>query len=79
MKYFTPFNKHSTEYNVMVGESESDSEELEDDTTVLWRVTPDYGEKDHTVVSREEDIENGKKKSGWTNPLGWHDNGHGDD
>lgn len=50
-----------------------------DEVTVLWRVTPDYGENDHHVLPREEDIENGKKKSGWTNPLGWHDNGHGDD
>ena len=47
--------------------------------TVLWRVTPDYGENDHVVLPREEDIENGKKKSGWTNPLGWHDSGHDDD
>ena len=31
------------------------------------------------VVYREADIKNGEKKSGWTNPLGWTDDGHDDD
>ena len=44
-----------------------------------WRVTPDYGELDPSVVSREFDVENGKKFSGWTNPLGWTDDGGNDD
>jgi hypothetical protein len=33
------------------------------------------GDADFTVVYREKDISNGKKFSGWTNPLGWTDNG----
>jgi hypothetical protein len=28
---------------------------------------------------REEDIGNGKKFSGWTNPLGWTDDGENDE
>ena len=28
---------------------------------------------------RHEDIENGKKFSGWTNPLGWTDDGTDDE
>lgn len=51
----------------------------EDETTVLWRVTPDYGEKDQNVVMREDDIANGKKKSNWVNPLSFHDDGSNDD
>ena len=39
----------------------------------------DNGENDPSVVSREADIANGKKKSGWTNPLGWTDDGTDDD
>jgi len=39
----------------------------------------DNGEADPSVVYRESDIENGKKKSGWTNPLGWTDSGADDD
>jgi len=31
------------------------------------------------VIYREKDIANGKKFSGWTNPLGWTDDGTGDD
>ena len=46
---------------------------------MLWRVTPDYGEKDFNVVPREADIQNGAKKSGWVNPLSWHDDGADDD
>lgn len=51
----------------------------EDEVTVLWRVTPDYGEKDFNVVLRENDVKNGEKFSGWTNPLSWTDNGADDD
>ena len=39
----------------------------------------DNGEADPSVVYRESDIKNGEKKSGWTNPLGWTDNGAADD
>lgn len=46
---------------------------------VLWRVTPDYAELDGSVVSREADIANGKKFSGWNNPLAWTDAGADDD
>ena len=48
-----------------------------------WTVKPDLGEKDNQVLEREADgdYETGgaKKKSGWTNPLGWTDSGHDDD
>ncbi len=44
-----------------------------------WAVAPDLGELDHTIMSREKDVRNGKKFSGWTNPLGWTDDGHDDD
>ena len=43
-----------------------------------WRVTPDYGELDPTIMSREADIKNGEKSSGWTNPLSWTDDGSDD-
>ena len=39
----------------------------------------DNGELDEAVVYREADIENGKKFSGWTNPLSWTDDGADDD
>ena len=39
----------------------------------------DNGEDEESVVYREADVANGKKASGWTNPLGWSDNGDGDD
>jgi iron uptake system EfeUOB component EfeO/EfeM len=59
--------------------NEDQNEAPEDDATVLWRVTPDYGEKDGNIMSREADVKNGEKKSGWTNPLGWTDDGKDDD
>ena len=39
----------------------------------------DLGDLDFSVVNREKDIANGKKASGWTNPLGWTDDGTGDE
>ena len=39
----------------------------------------DNGEIDESVVNREADVANGKKASGWTNPLGWSDSGEDDD
>ena len=39
----------------------------------------DNGENDDYVTLREQDIKNGEKKSGWTNPLGWSDAGDDDD
>ena len=39
----------------------------------------DNGENDDFVTLREQDIKNGKKESGWTNPLGWSDEGDNDD
>ena len=44
-----------------------------------WHVSPDYGELDDYVVNREKDSGNGEKNSGWTNPLGWSDEGDSDD
>merc|ERR1711907_883120 len=45
----------------------------------LWMVDADYGEADDQVVVREKDVANGKKFSGWTNPLGWTDDGSDDE
>ena len=45
----------------------------------LWRVIPDFGEKDSNIMDRERDISNGNKFSGWSNPLGWSDEGADDD
>merc|ERR1712046_435013 len=39
----------------------------------------DYGENDDSAALPEADIENGKKASGWTNPLGWTDSGEDDE
>ena len=39
----------------------------------------DNGEAEETIVSREADIGNGIKFSGWTNPLGWTDDGADDE
>ena len=39
----------------------------------------DNGELDQVVVYREDDIKNGEKFSGWTNPLSWVDAGDDDD
>ena len=44
-----------------------------------WYVKPDLGEFDEDLVTREADVSNGKKVSGWTNPLGWADSGNDDD
>ena len=48
------------------------------ETGQTWRVTPDYGEKDTNIMSREADSKNGEKISGWTNPLAWTDDGADD-
>ena len=37
---------------------------------------PDYGENDSGVVGREDD--DSKTSSGWSNPLGWTDDGTDD-
>ena len=47
-------------------------------TGATWRVIPDFGEKDSNIVMREDDIKNGEKFSGWTNPLSWTDDGADD-
>jgi len=39
----------------------------------------DNGDSDYSVVYREQDTANGRKFSGWTNPLGWRDTGVNDD
>ena len=39
----------------------------------------DNGDNESLVVGREEDISNGRKESGWTNPLGWTDDGTDDE
>jgi hypothetical protein len=63
-------------------ESSSDSDDSDEQDVQLatqWRVIPDVGELDHSILLREADVENGKKASGWTNPLGWTDDGADDD
>jgi hypothetical protein len=65
-------------------ESDSDSSSSDDDDAKVqlnqkWMVAPDYGESDPTIVLRESDTGNGVKFSGWTNPLGWTDDGTDDD
>ena len=45
----------------------------------MWHVAADLGEHDPGVVYRENDVANGKKVSGWTNPLGWADGGDDDE
>ena len=63
-------------------DDDSSSTDIETENVQLknkWHVAPDYGELDHNVVLREHDIKNGEKASGWTNPLGWTDNGDDDD
>ena len=77
---YGPYNADAKEYVQL-------PEEMEDETMVMtnaesgstWRVMPDYGEKDFNIVLREQDIANGKKFSGWENPLAWHDDGSDDD
>lgn len=65
--------------------SDSDEENIQTTATttvgetVLWHVAPDYGELDDHVTYREADSGNGTKHSGWTNPLGWTDDGTGDE
>eukprot|EP00356_Strombidium_inclinatum_P008328 CAMPEP_0170492822 /NCGR_PEP_ID=MMETSP0208-20121228/12930_1 /TAXON_ID=197538 /ORGANISM="Strombidium inclinatum, Strain S3" /LENGTH=226 /DNA_ID=CAMNT_0010768639 /DNA_START=1 /DNA_END=681 /DNA_ORIENTATION=- len=86
-----PYNAQDKEYIAMrasqESESESDSESSsdsdsdsdEENVQIKWHVAPDFGELDPNVVGREKDIKNGEKESGWTNPLGWTDDGHDDD
>ena len=71
--FFVPYNHDSPEPTAIQIQGPDDT------VTVLWHVSPDYGELDDKVVQREADTGNGKKKSGWTNPLGWHDDGTGDE
>eukprot|EP00356_Strombidium_inclinatum_P005672 CAMPEP_0170492738 /NCGR_PEP_ID=MMETSP0208-20121228/12752_1 /TAXON_ID=197538 /ORGANISM="Strombidium inclinatum, Strain S3" /LENGTH=249 /DNA_ID=CAMNT_0010768529 /DNA_START=17 /DNA_END=766 /DNA_ORIENTATION=+ len=84
-QFFNQYNKDSIEPTHVQLESDSESSDSSDDdeqnvqTTVLWHVAPDFGELDPNVVGREKDIKNGEKESGWTNPLGWTDDGHDDD
>ena len=47
-------------------------------TGAMWRVIPDFGEKDPNVLPREADTKNGEKFGGWTNPLAWTDDGSDD-
>ena len=81
--FFTAYNDKSAEpvqskFYLQLDDSE-EFERPADEVTVLWHVSPDYGELDNFVVNREVDSANGEKKSGWSNPLGWTDDGHDDD
>lgn len=77
-----PYNRDSAQpvddYFAQFADADEDDSDS-DEELVLWRVTPDYGELDISVVSREADIKNGEKFSGWTNPLAWTDDGANDD
>ena len=77
---YGPYNADATEYVQTADDLADDSLVMTSSQTgATWRVIPDYGEKDHNVVLREMDSANGKKFSGWTNPLGWTDDGTDDD
>ena len=81
--FFTAYNAKSAEpvqskFYLQLDDSEEFSRPA-DEVTVLWHVSPDYGELDDYVVNREKDSANGEKKSGWSNPLGWTDDGDSDD
>ena len=76
--YFVPYNKFDTVPSDLVQLSESSSssdedEEPKDEVTVLWRVTPDYGELDDNVLDRNS------SSFKWVNPLSLHDDGNDDD
>ena len=80
---YGPYNAADKAY-AQVSESDSESSDDEQENVQLssatrWHVSPDYGELDDYVVNREVDSKNGEKKSGWTNPLGWSDEGENDD
>ena len=88
----SPEPKNPTWYDFVQtsADSSSDSSDSEEENvqttatttvgnTVLWHVPVDYGELDDHVVSREADSGNGTKHGGWTNPLGWTDDGTGDE
>ena len=85
--WLRPYNDGDKEYSYMQqsgsSSSSSSSSSSDDEENVMigqrWRVSPDYGELDDHIMSREQDIASGKKESGWTNPLGWSDTGNDDD
>ena len=77
-KFYLQMALQEQESSESESESESD-DQPENHMTVLWHVSPDYGELDDYVVNREKDSANGEKKSGWSNPLGWTDSGNDDD
>jgi len=75
-------------YGVHSSGFETPSDNGLDDDSVLLQVgydksegptKEDNGELDNVVVYRENDVANGKKFSGWTNPLSWADDGNDDD
>ena len=89
---YSPYNVNDDEYSrntinrdyVQLEDASSNFEFPEETTLMMvdteWRVMPDYGELDNTVVKPEKDIHlNGNKFSGWTNPLSWRDSGVDDD
>ena len=82
MDYFSAYNENSPE-PVMKDVYLQLDQDIEyskpaQEVTVLWHVSPDYGENDDSVVNREQDTKNGEKHSGWTNPLGHTDDGSDD-
>ena len=72
---YGPYNENDDEYLQLSTES---SVLTNAQNGALWRVIPDYGEKDFNVLHRESDTKNGEKFSGWTNPLSWTDDGTDD-
>ena len=83
--WLRPYNAQDKEYTYVGADSSSssssssDSDDDAENVQLSWRQTPDLGELDDHVMLREHDIANGKKASGWTNPLGWSDTGDDDD
>ena len=58
-----PTNHNLLQFDVAEGPTKADNGESDED----W-----------FIVQREHDTGNGTKASGWTNPLGWADNGEDD-
>ena len=69
---------------VLIGESGIIERRFSDESLLQYAESEgptkvDLGDSDHTVIYREKDIANGKKFSGWTNPLAWTDDGKDDE
>merc|ERR1712032_543543 len=79
-----PYNPRATEPKYDEGTIDKNGWAVPYSSFVNWKVEPDLGElDDHSTMYREADtakfLDGGAKEHGWTNPLGWRDDGHDDD